>query len=561
MGDFTKASAAAKDVLEMIAREPSIDSTSPSGEQPDVVDGRIELRNINFRYPARPTVQVLSDISITFEAGKSTALVGASGSGKSTIIALAERWYDPESGSVELDGRDLKSLNLKWLRRQMGLVQQEPVLFNDTVMMNVLYGHHDPDSLTEEEKKRIVKQACIEANADEFIEALPEGYDTVVGERASLMSGGQKQRIAIARSIVSNPRILLLDEATSALDPKAEGIVQAALDKAAKTRTTIIVAHRLATVKKADKIVVLNKGMVVEQGTYEGLLEAEGAFYRLVNAQKLSVMDEDVEDGDAVETEEAEDLGNIERVETRHSNWTDRPASELQQEDISRRLSFFRCLCIIFYEHRHLWLWFFAGVAGCILGGAVCKFPPKTKETDSNYLITSSRPSCTFLKNRHRLPIHRRQTPRTRRLLGSNVRYARPSHPHSIRLHRLHLDLRRLHHVPSPPRLLFLRHDHSRHLLLRPARQQLRLPCRSFIFRPPSTPRPNPRQPRSYPRGYRQPNLLHNPLPHNRLETSSSSNLRRFTDPLYSRVYSYASRTLSPRKSLRILPRIHPVCN
>ncbi|CCX10116.1 Similar to Multidrug resistance protein 1A; acc. no. P21447 [Pyronema omphalodes CBS 100304] len=371
MGDFTKASAAAKDVLEMIAREPSIDSTSPSGEQPDVVDGRIELRNINFRYPARPTVQVLSDISITFEAGKSTALVGASGSGKSTIIALAERWYDPESGSVELDGRDLKSLNLKWLRRQMGLVQQEPVLFNDTVMMNVLYGHHDPDSLTEEEKKRIVKQACIEANADEFIEALPEGYDTVVGERASLMSGGQKQRIAIARSIVSNPRILLLDEATSALDPKAEGIVQAALDKAAKTRTTIIVAHRLATVKKADKIVVLNKGMVVEQGTYEGLLEAEGAFYRLVNAQKLSVMDEDVEDGDAVETEEAEDLGNIERVETRHSNWTDRPASELQQEDISRRLSFFRCLCIIFYEHRHLWLWFFAGVAGCILGGAV----------------------------------------------------------------------------------------------------------------------------------------------------------------------------------------------
>lgn len=241
----------------MIAREPLIDSASTDGDSPSTVNGRIELRNVNFKYPARPTVQVLDNISMVFEEGKTTALVGASGSGKSTIIALTERWYDPESGEVLLDGQDVKSLNIKWLRRQIGLVQQEPVLFNDTVFANVLHGLRDAGSLSEEEQRRLVMQACVEANADEFIRALPEGYDTVVGERASLMSGGQKQRIAIARSIISNPRILLLDEATSALDPKAEGIVQAALDKAAKSRTTIIVAHRLATVKKVKGFIVV----------------------------------------------------------------------------------------------------------------------------------------------------------------------------------------------------------------------------------------------------------------------------------------------------------------
>ena len=254
IGDFTKAAAAAKDVLSMIRREPLIDSASNEGDKPESVNGHIEVRNVNFKYPARPTVTVLNDISMVFEAGKTTALVGASGSGKSTIIALAERWYDPEEGTVLLDGRDLKGLNLKWLRQQIGLVQQEPVLFNDTVYANVAYGltGTEMENLSEEDKRKLVVDACIEANADGFITTLPEGYDTVVGEKASLMSGGQKQRIAIARSIISNPRILLLDEATSALDPRSEAIVQQALDQASKTRTTVIVAHRLSTVKKVS---------------------------------------------------------------------------------------------------------------------------------------------------------------------------------------------------------------------------------------------------------------------------------------------------------------------
>ena len=254
MGDFAKAAAAAKDVLEMIAREPEIDSASRDGEQPAPADtrGRLELRGVSFRYPARPSVAVLDELSIVLEAGKTTALVGASGSGKSTIVALCQRWYDPAAGEVLLDGRDVRTLNIGWLRRQMGLVTQEPVLFNDTVAENVLHGLPATvqAGLTDDEKRQRVRQACVEANADEFVEALPQGYDTVVGERAGLLSGGQKQRLAIARSIIGDPPILLLDEATSALDPRAEGIVQAALDKAAHARTTVIVAHRLATVKK-----------------------------------------------------------------------------------------------------------------------------------------------------------------------------------------------------------------------------------------------------------------------------------------------------------------------
>lgn len=226
-------SAAAK-LYETIDRVPPIDSADPGGLKPDQVNGEIVLQNVKFSYPSRPTVEVVKDLSITFRAGKTAALVGASGSGKSTVISLVERFYDPTAGSVQLDGHNLKDLNVKWLRSQIGLVSQEPILFATTVKENVAYGliGTKHENASQEEKDALIKEACVKANADGFITQLPLGYDTLVGERGLLLSGGQKQRVAIARAIVSDPRILLLDEATSALDTQAEGVVQDALDKA-----------------------------------------------------------------------------------------------------------------------------------------------------------------------------------------------------------------------------------------------------------------------------------------------------------------------------------------
>jgi ATP-binding cassette subfamily B (MDR/TAP) protein 1 len=214
---------------------PSIDSGSEEGLKPSTVVGEITVETVDFNYPARPEVHIFKDLSLTFPAGKTTALVGASGSGKSTIVSLVERFYDPLGGSVRLDGIDIRELNVKWLRSQIGLVSQEPVLFSTTIRGNVEHGlvGTPHERASPEEKLRLIKEACIKANADGFISKLPLGYDTVVGERGFLLSGGQKQRVAIARAIVSDPRVLLLDEATSALDTQSEGVVQNALDKAA----------------------------------------------------------------------------------------------------------------------------------------------------------------------------------------------------------------------------------------------------------------------------------------------------------------------------------------
>ncbi|KAI6123930.1 ste6-like protein [Pisolithus croceorrhizus] len=285
----TNACSAAAKLFATIERVPDIDSASPNGLKPKRVIGGITLENVQFSYPARPDVPILKGINITFEAGKTTALVGASGSGKSTIISLVERFYDPLDGTIKLDGVNLRDLNIKWLRSQIGLVSQEPVLFATTIRTNVAYGLIGTtyEYASEGEKFKLIKEACVKSNADGFISRLPQGYDTMVGEHGFLLSGGQKQRVAIARAIVSNPRILLLDEATSALDTRSEGVVQDALDKASAGRTTIAIAHRLSTIKSADHIFVLGEGAVLEQGVHEELIVRNGPYARLVQAQTL----------------------------------------------------------------------------------------------------------------------------------------------------------------------------------------------------------------------------------------------------------------------------------
>jgi ATP-binding cassette subfamily B (MDR/TAP) protein 1 len=300
MQAITHGRGAAAKLYATIDRVPEIDSSSPDGLKPETVVGEIELTGVDFSYPARPDVQIVKDLNLKFAAGKTAALVGASGSGKSTVISLMERFYDPLVGSVKLDGRDLRDLNVRWLRSQIGLVSQEPTLFATTIRGNIEHGliNTPHEHATPEQKMELVREAAIKANADGFISKLPLGYDTMVGERGFLLSGGQKQRIAIARAIVSDPRILLLDEATSALDTQSEGIVQSALDKAAAGRTTITIAHRLSTIKDADCIYVMGGGVVLEAGRHNELLQnREGPYARLVQAQRLR----EVKEAQAVE--------------------------------------------------------------------------------------------------------------------------------------------------------------------------------------------------------------------------------------------------------------------
>ncbi|KAE8689298.1 ABC transporter B family member 15 [Hibiscus syriacus] len=258
--------------------------TSDLAKTTEVV-GSLTCRNcdIDFSYPARPNVTVLKDFSITIEAGKSTALVGQSGSGKSTIISLIERFYDPLKGEVKIDGRDIKSYNLRSLRKLMALVSQEPTLFSGTIRENILYGASDKTDESE------IIEVAKAANAHDFIAGLVDGYDSWCGDRGVQLSGGQKQRIAIARAVLRNPAILLLDEAASALDSKSEKVVQEALERVMIGRTSVVVAHRLSTIQNCDLIAVFNKGKVVEKGSHSSLVAKgpTGAYYSLINHQSV----------------------------------------------------------------------------------------------------------------------------------------------------------------------------------------------------------------------------------------------------------------------------------
>nr|XP_010920710.1 ABC transporter B family member 20 [Elaeis guineensis] len=263
-------------VFEIIDREPKIDPDDNTGLKPPNVYGSIELRNVDFCYPTRPEVMVLSNFSLKVNGGQTIAVVGVLGSGKSTIISLIERFYDPVAGQVLLDGRDLKLFNLRWLRSHMGLVQQEPVIFSTTIRENIIYARHNA---TEAE----VKEAARIANAHHFISNLPHGYDTHVGMSGIDLTPGQKQRIAIARVVLKNAPILLLDEASSAIESESSRVVQEALDTLIMgNKTTILIAHRAAMMRHVDNIVVLNSGRIVEQGTNDSLVQMNGLYVRLM---------------------------------------------------------------------------------------------------------------------------------------------------------------------------------------------------------------------------------------------------------------------------------------
>nr|UOU03322.1 ATP-binding cassette subfamily B1-like 3-1 [Brachionus rubens] len=276
--ELAEARGAAKKILDIIETKSSIDVFDQTGVKPETLKGEIEFDNVFFSYPQRTDATILNGLSFKIQAGKTVALVGSSGGGKSTVVSLLQRFYLPTSGSIKIDGQRIEDLDLVWLRSQTALVSQEPILFTHSIKENIRLGRLDA---SDEE----IEKAARSANAHDFIMSTSNKYETQVGERGTQLSGGQKQRIAIARGLIRNPKILLLDEATSALDYESEKIVQDALDKAKIGRTTIIIAHRLSTIRNADMIIYVSGGKVFEKGTHDELMDKKGEYFKLVQAQ------------------------------------------------------------------------------------------------------------------------------------------------------------------------------------------------------------------------------------------------------------------------------------
>lgn len=274
---FMSAAGATSRVFELLDREPEI--VSDQGAQLAQLEGHIQFEKVVFAYPTRPDHQALQELDFEIKPGQVVALVGPSGSGKSTIANLLTRFYDPTGGRILLDGRPLPELEPNWLRQQVGVVSQEPILFSTNILENIRYGAPQADEAA-------VREAARQANAAGFIESFPDGYQTAVGERGIQLSGGQKQRVAIARALLKDPRILILDEATSALDTESEALVKEALERLMEGRTTIVIAHRLSTVKDVDRVFVIEGGRLVQQGAHAELLaDEQGTYRRLLEHQ------------------------------------------------------------------------------------------------------------------------------------------------------------------------------------------------------------------------------------------------------------------------------------
>uniref|UniRef100_A0A672RSL6 Mitochondrial potassium channel ATP-binding subunit n=1 Tax=Sinocyclocheilus grahami TaxID=75366 RepID=A0A672RSL6_SINGR len=279
-GQMVRGMSAGARVFEYLALEPTVPLTGGGRIPLKSLTGRVDFMNINFSYPTRPGNQILNNFNLTLPPYKTVAIVGESGGGKSTVAALLERFYEPNSGVVMLDGLDIRTLDPSWLRGHViGFISQEPVLFGTSVMENIRFGK--PSATNAE-----VMAAAKQANAHNFITGFPDGYNTVVGERGVTLSGGQKQRIAIARALIKNPSVLILDEATSALDAESERVVQEALDRATTGRTVLIIAHRLSTIQGADLICVMSNGRIIEAGTHLGLLSKGGLYAELIKRQR-----------------------------------------------------------------------------------------------------------------------------------------------------------------------------------------------------------------------------------------------------------------------------------
>lgn len=274
--NYNKAVLAAARVFRLLDRKPVIDAQDNSGLRLKRLDGDVNWKKATFRYPTRPQIRVLRDLDLSLKAGQNVALVGLSGCGKSTCVQLLQRFYDLKSGELSLDGHNIEGLSVPFIRSQLGIVSQEPILFDRTIAENIMYGDNERIVPMDE-----VIEAAKQANIHSFIASLPQGYDTRVGEKGTQLSGGQKQRVAIARALVRNPTVLLLDEATSALDTESEKVVQEALDKAQEGRTCITIAHRLSTVQNMDIIFVISHGRVTESGTHAQLLAQKGLYAKL----------------------------------------------------------------------------------------------------------------------------------------------------------------------------------------------------------------------------------------------------------------------------------------